>query len=1081
MSIQSQNADDGPLSSAFYAEQVNSVETRLKYASDAIAIPLQEEGEELDIDSPTDLPDDPEEIATVLINEGAQLQHWFAVARGYASIGKFLEADSIVKKAQNQSLGNSDETHGFLAWLNILRGETSNDSTCWDNARIEIKTALESNSQDDNQFNLLADAVLNLTSKKDKGKKTKFDVETKIFDQLLTKNSKNLYALMGKAKIYFYKQQYLPALKIFQRILQLNPLLRPDPRIGIGLCYWFLERKDLANQSWQNSIQVNPLRNLEAKILISMAKFDDCFQNSKSDDEFKLKYEESMEFAKASYKEDPSNQVIHIIFSSYFFSTGDYEKVKNISQRIIDDPNSPSFIQSEALFWTARCLLVDNDVLQAQKTFSQAIKLNENNTLARIGYSQCLVIRGEINDAIRTFEAVQNSNPKIIEVFYALGMLYSKNKKFESKSISFLEKYVKISKENNDHISISALLTLSRLYQEIDLSKSLHYLEMVRDEEIANGKSSEELSEVLLNNIGVFSLLESKVTEAENSFENALKIAKDKYKTDKNPIEITLKYNIARAKETNKDPKSVSQAMKIYEDIINECPKYTSARIRWLIISCLSDNKNINEEVNKLLEDETSDLQVRSFYGWYIKRFGKRNGLKGSKDMETDHHKETLTKYTSHDCYALVSLANVYLSLARELKDISKKDQYYGRAAQLYHKVLDIDSKNVYAAQGIAIILAEKKQTGLALEFFRKVRDSLNDITVYLNLGHCLVEAKQFAKAIESYQLALTRFTNGKDARLLNYFGRAWFLRGVNEKNLDSLKMALKYATESYELSKNSSYQFNITFIQYHIADFIRKLPSSKRNSQDLIDCIKGISDAIKILKTMADNEKHPPYPKEELLLRAEMGETILKQLEKVLEEQKEHDIDFENKLKQAKRIKEEDLKRKNDEKIKEEEEMKSAEDKLIAQRKELEEQQQEWNRERQEQDLVNDDEVVEPKKKRGRKKKDEDADEDATIDGEPKPKKTKKTKGAKVQQKKSSLSNEMVEDSDDEAQYSVGEEEEEDGEAKSSADEDEEPKPEQEQEQEENSKEDDESPVQRKKAKIIDDEDDEEEEDGLF
>lgn len=1057
MSLESQVPDDGALSGAFYVEQIATGETRLRYASEAISIPLQEEGEELDIDSASDLPDDAEEITTVLVNEGAQLQYWFAVARAYASLGKFEEAEIVVKKAAEQPIGKADEIHGFLAWLNILRGETLNDASCWDNARIEIKAALESSTDDAIQMNMLADAVLNLTSKRDKGKKTKFDVESKIFDQLLVKNPKNLYALMGKAKIYFYKQQYLPALKIFQRILQLNPLLRPDPRIGIGMCYWFLDRKDLANQAWQNSIQVNPTKNLEAKVLISMAKFDECFQNSKSDEEFKVKYQEAIGFAEASFKEDPTNQVIHIIFSSFFFAMEDYSRVKSVCQRIVDDVNSPAFVQSEALFWIARCLLVENEVLQAQKTFSQAIKLNENNTLARIGYSQCLVIRGETNDAIRTFEAVQNTNPKIIEVIYALGMLYSKNKKFESKAISFLEKYVKISKENDDHISISALLTLSRLYQEIDLSKALHYLEMVRDEEISNGKSSEELSEILLNNIGVFSLLENKVTEAEKSFEEAYEIAKHKFKTDNNPIEITLKYNIARSKETNKDPKSVEEAMKIYEEIIGQCPKYTSARIRWLIISCLSDNKNINDEVNKLLEDETSDLQVRSFYGWYIKRFGKRNGLKGSKDMETDHHKETLTKYTSHDCYALVSLANVYLSLARELKDQSKKDQYYGRAAQLYHKVLDIDSKNVYAAQGVAIILAEKKQTGLALEFFRKVRDSLNDITVYLNLGHCLVEAKQFAKAIESYQLALTRFTNGKDARLLNYFGRAWFLRGVTEKNLDSLKTALKYARESYELSKNSSYQFNITFIQYHIADFIRKLPVSKRNSQDMIDCIKGVSDAVEILKDMAQNEKHPPYPKEELLLRSEMGETILKQLEKVLEEQKEHDIDFENKFKEAKRIREEEQKRREEERAKAEEERRNEEEQLLAQRKALEEQQQEWNRERLEQDQVND--VEEPKKKRSRKKKEEGEEEG----DEPKPKKSRKAKTGNAKGRKSALSTETVEDSEEEAEYSVGEEEEAD--ANAAAD---------------DAPEDaDAAPTQRTKAKIVDDE--EEEDEGLF
>lgn len=1053
-----------PLSAGFYTAQIAAADTRLKLTSDAIAIPLQEEGEELDIDSPEDLPDDAEEILTVLINEQAAWPHWLAIARAYVTLGKYEEAELVIKRAEESSVGHSDDIHGFLAWLNILKGDVSNDPNAWDNARIEIKKALEA-SGGANQFVLLADGVLNLSSKKDKGKKTKFDTESKIFDQLLSKNPKNLYALMGKAKIYFYKQQYLPALKIFQRILQLNPLLRPDPRIAIGLCYWFLERKDLALLSWQNSLQVNAKNNLESKILISIAKFDDCFQKSKSDDEFKQKYEEAIEFAKACYKEDPNNQIIHIIFSSYFFAIGDYNKVEEICRTISEDVNTPSFIQSDALCWLARCLLINsNDVLQAQKIFSNAIKLNENNTLARIGNSQSLVIRGEINDAIRNFEAIQNSNPKILEVIYALGMLYSRNPKFESKAINFLEKYVKISKENDQFILLPALLTLSKLYQEIDLSKSLKYLLMIKDQLIQTGNES-LLNEILLNNIGVFNLLENKVNEAEESFESALKLVQSKSKSS--PIEITLKYNIARTKETLKDPKSLKESMDLYQDIISQCPKYTNAKIRWLIISCLSENKNINEEVQQLLDEETDDLQVRSFYGWYIKRFGKKNGFKNSnKDMETDHHKETLTKYTSHDCYALVSLANVYLSLARELKDQAKKDQYYGRAAQLYHKVLDIDSKNVYAAQGIAIILAERKQTGLALEFFRKVRDSLNDITVYLNLGHCLVEAKQFAKAIESYQLALQRFTNGKDARLLNYFGRAWFLRGIYEKNLDSLKNSLKYAKEAYEINPNVNYKFNITFIQFQIAEFIRKLPISKRNAEDLIDSINGIKESIEMLKEIVENEneKHLPYPKDELELRIQLGETILDQLEKVLEEQKGHDKDFEKKLQEAKKFKEEQEKKKNEELVKQEALRKSQEEKLMAQRKELEEQQAEWNRERQEQDVIaKDDEHYDNEtkktKKRGRKSKKDvegagsDSDNDNYDDAEePKPKRGKKAVG-----KKSQASKEIIEDSDEEAEFSVGEEqEEEDQPLKDPVDEED-------------------QPVQRKKTKtIIDDEDEE-------
>lgn len=1022
----------GPLCAEFYTGAITNTEQVQKHAA-FVTIPLKDEGEEVDVNIYTDLPDVAEEMSEMLLNEECTAKVWLQVAKSYILVGKLSESVKVIESAKrSQFVKYSDPTikleiDGFMAWCRILEATKLNDSNLWNVASSMVKQLLTSNPHD--QMSLLADAVISMSKKANTSKETKFDYETKIFDNLLKKNPRHLYGLMGKAKILFYKRQYSSSLKFFQRILQLNPLLRPDPRIGIGLCYWMLDRKDLANQAWQNSLQVNPMNNIEAKILISIAKFDDCFNTSKSDNEFKLKYEEAMGFTQACYKEDSSNYVLHIIFASYFFALGEYDRVKSICHKIVNDSNAASFLKSDALFWIARCLLMSGDILQSQKTFSESLKYNDNNQLARIGNGQCLVLRGEYSDAIRAFDKILESNNKILEVSYTLGMLHAKAKKDLKLAISNLEKYVKVAQEMNKSIFTSALFTLSALYEESDLSKSLDYLKMAKEEEIKSGKSENEISEILLNNIGVLSLLENNVDEAQSSFEKALNVCKQKYidsPENEKALEITLKYNIARSKEAKNDPNNTKDALKLYQNILEECPHYTNAKIRYLIISCLSENKNIKQEVENLLSDESSDLQVRSFYGWYLKRFGKQQGLvnSGSKDQETEHHKETLTKYTSHDCYALISLANVYCTMAREMKDQKKKDQYYIRAAQLYHKVLDLDVKNAYAAQGIAIILAEKKQTGLALEFFRKVRDSLNDITVYLNLGHCLVEAKQFAKAIESYELALTRFTNGKDARLLNYFGRAWFLRGVYEKNIESLKMALRYASDSFEISNNVSYKFNKTFIQFTIADFIRKMQPSKRNAQDLIDCIKGVEEAIEVLKSMAENEKRPPYPVDELKLRANMGETLLKQLEKVLQEQKEHDIDFENKLIEAKKVKEETEKKKLEEKLKEEENRKTEETKLRAQRKELEEQQHEWNMLRMEEVKDAQDDTSSTKKSGGRKKRTASESDDEQPRKKKKSAKEKKEKVKKQEKvgKKSSLSNEFIQDSDEEADYSFDE-----------------------------------------------------------
>ncbi len=1072
--------DEVPLSNDFYYDQIGDATLRTKLTSTNIAIPLKEEGEEVDIDSYADLPDDPTELSTLLTNEECTAKYWILVAKAYASQGKVVEALVVIDQAMKSpfAAGSSKQDYidlnNYAAWLNIMKADLFDDLAAFELAASEIKAVTSASMGAQNpDYNILAETVLSLTSMKSKSKKTVFEQESRNFDTLLKRNPKNCYALLGKGKLYFYRQNYHAALKIFQRVLQLNPLVRPDPRIGIGLCYWFLERKDLANQSWQNSIQVHPERNLEAKILISIAKFDECFMNSTSDDDFKIKYTEAMGFATASYKEDPSNRVIQLILASYYFSKGETTIVEKICDTIINDNNTSSFVKSEALFWTARCKLVSGDILQAQKSFSDAIRQNEGNILARVGYSQCLVIRGEINDAIRALERVQELNSKILEVTYALGMLYSRIEKFHPKAIIVLEKYVKIADDQNESVAVGALITLSKLYESSDIAKALEFSLKAKEEELAAGKSEDDISAILYNNIGVFSLLENHVTAAENYFEKAYNNVKQQYADDptaEKAFEITLKYNIARAKESTNEVSKVEEAVKLYSEIMENCPHYTSAKIRWLTIACLSKDKNVKEEVQKLLEEEADDLEIRSFYGWYLKKFASKHGLvkDRSKDLESEHHRETLTKYTSHDCYALISMANVYCSLARETKEQQKKDQYYIRAAQLYQKVLNLDPKNAYAAQGIAIIFAEEKQTGLALEIFRKVRDSLNDITVYLNLGHCLLEVKQFSKAIESYELALTRFTDGNDARLLNYFARAWLLRGTAERNMECYRTALKYVNKSYELHPTPAYQFNITYIEYQLADFIRKLPASKRTMEDLEVSIKGLEEAIVILDSMAeDSSVHPPYPVEDLKLRSKMGTSLLKQLEKALDDQKEHEQGFESKLKEAKRLKGEEDKQREAAKFKEEEEQKKVEEKLLAERKALEQQQQEWNLLRMEeakdsQDNLEGNGEPKEKKKRGRKKKDADADAEGD---EPS---TKKRKGAaNAAGKKSSLSKEFIDDSDEEAEYNDDYDNDDDddkSEAKSSDNEDD--------AEDGDAKKD---KIERKKVAISDDEEEEE------
>lgn len=66
----------------------------------------------------------------------------------------------------------------------------------------------------------------------------------------------HLPALSAKARVLFHRKYYRPALKIYQQILSIAPNFLPDPRIGIGCCFWNLSEPVIAKKAWERSIAV---------------------------------------------------------------------------------------------------------------------------------------------------------------------------------------------------------------------------------------------------------------------------------------------------------------------------------------------------------------------------------------------------------------------------------------------------------------------------------------------------------------------------------------------------------------------------------------------------------------------------------------------------------------------------------------------------------------------------------------------------------------------------------------------------------------------------------------------------------
>lgn len=1014
----------------------------------ALDVPL-EEGDVVSINLANIDEQDPAEIIQFLADTKSGKHYWIIVARAYAQLGKLVNAVHIIKSAlESKNFGNEDikTLQSFLIWLHFKFASAGIDRS---NHLVEASTeiaSLSSRIHDDaqsspvnNTSNFLSQAVLALYQGHD-------DEASQIFERILKIDQQNTFALLGKAQALLNKSKnYANALKLYQQVLVLNPATKPDPRLGIGLCCWFLNDEKMAIQAWERALELDP-KNLKARIFLNLAHFHEAFNNSWSDEEFITNYKACLNELAKIHKSNVNDATVLLVLASYYYSKNDFETVERLLKKVVKDITGDSSLTkltthskaskyesnvlSECGTWLGRVKFSEGDFIQASRYFQEAIKLNDLNIVAKLGLGQSQYNRGSVDEATLTFESILRSNANCLEANYSLGVIYAKqsSRKKKELAIQVLERYIRLSNNrglssskndadfllNKEPVALNAYLTLSSLYESTDLSQALSYLNKAVE---ARNQVGKDVPLEIYNNIGVFQFTKQNFKGALENFQVAIdKLDGAEFLSPDGDVlidlpsdlRVSLTFNSARTKELSNE----KEALETYESLLSECPHYFSAKLRILFLSCILETgltpKEIQSEIDELLKLNASDLEIRSFYGWFAKNFGKKLGMK--PDADTAFQKETLVEYDKHDCYALLSLANIYCVLARDLKGSSveeKKRTYYVRATELYTKVLTVDRKNVYAAQGLAIVYIENKESTKGLDILRKIRDSLNDISVYLNLGHVLCDVKQYGKAIENYELALTRFTDGKDVQILTFLGRAWTLRGINEQSLNFLKTALEYTKQAFNLTKGSksALLFNISYIQFQIADFITKQPVQKRQPQDISDAITGLNEAIEtLMRLSSDEEKHPPYPKDELRGRANLGSsTLLSRLTNALDETKENIAEIEQRLETAKQLREIE---KEAELQKEQERinaMKEKEAELAKQRAALQEQAQQWAEESRMDVAVNDEE------------ENDDKLFEQELEGDSKKKgKGQKGKG-KSRSKKGKGSRKVVSDSDEE------------------------------------------------------------------
>ena len=183
----------------------------------------------------------------------------------------------------------------------------------------------------------------------------------------------------------------------------------------------------------------------------------------------------------------------------------------------------------------------------------------------------------------------------------------------------------------------------------------------------------------------------------------------------------------------------------------------------------LNRHNEAHDLLKQSLSSQGTNLNLRAFYTHFLIQ---SNLPKPAKEFVF----ATLKDHDKHDVYSLCAAAWIHYHQARESRDnssegIKERKRNFQRSAELYDKALYYDQTCAVAAQGLAIVIAEDalgtlggslghptpdesqkklKNAREALEIFAKVRESLDDGSVYANMGHCYFASDDFDRAIES-------------------------------------------------------------------------------------------------------------------------------------------------------------------------------------------------------------------------------------------------------------------------------------------------------------------------------------------
>ncbi|KAE8254867.1 hypothetical protein A4X06_0g694 [Tilletia controversa] len=400
---------------------------------------------------------------------------------------------------------------------------------------------------------------------------------------------------------------------------------------------------------------------------------------------------------------------------------------------------------------------------------------------------------------------------------------------------------------------------------------------------------------------------------------------------DLEPIKVIAAYNVGRAYELMGQLESADAA---FGAVLQQHPEYIDARVRLAILAVSGSRTSSKHRQTAMslfkeaLQSNPSDLDARAAFVCFLA--GELPGSptppqwnvikelssqlfcgatpQGVKIFGTNAAAKLAQEEGRKDAFMLASLGWAYYQIALHTSGGSnsraERSKGVNRAADLYDKALEQDPQCAFAAQGLAVLLAEdiigdlvaqaaqspaathgaharlgtkaispqelaaangmlpvgdveirrRKGAELALGVLSKLREVRDDGSVFVCMGHALMNKDENERALKAYELASSRYYEDKDPLVLQYLARAEYALGVQRRSPAHLKRSVDYlkaAQTIWHAKDTPAANMEAKFARYNAAVTAQKrvqmlfeLDMEKKTLVEMKEAVESLQEA---------------------------------------------------------------------------------------------------------------------------------------------------------------------------------------------------------------------------------------------